>query len=74
MESKSDKRHRELVARQAQRKRNAQQRESRKGERDAQIKIVNEKYLPQIEKLHNAHRAELKKIWDDWKNVGDSDS
>jgi len=74
MESKSDKRHRELLARQTQRRRNIEAREATKADRDRKIKAVNDKYLPQIQKLREEHRTELKKIWDDWKNVGNDDS
>lgn len=70
MESKSDKRHRENIARQQQRRRNAEARDAARGDRDEKIRAVNEKYLPKIEDLIKEHRAELKKIWDDWKNIG----
>ena len=70
MESKSDKRHREIVARQQQRRRSAEARDAARGDRDEKIRAVNEKYLPKIGDLIKEHRAELKKIWDDWKNIG----
>lgn len=72
MESKTDKRHREKTSKRAEKKRHALERQNAKYERDKKLKAVSDRYLPRIQKLQEEHQAELKKIWDDWKNLGDS--
>jgi len=57
-----------MARRDAKRKRATSNRNDAK-QRDAQLREVNDAFLPKIRELERQHKAELKKVWDEWREA-----
>lgn len=65
--TKAEQQHIANLHRQAENRRKRKHTQDQKAARDAEIKAINDEYLPKIQKLQDEHRSKLSKVWNKWR-------